>query len=78
MSCCGGKRAQWQAAAPMTRPMGVNQVRNPVQLSLAVPGSAVVRGSATGLTYAFQGRLAQSVDARDAALLLRTGRFRQR
>ncbi len=78
MPCCGGKRAALGTAAPMARPMGVSQVRDPVRLALAVPGSLVVRGSATGLTYAFQGRIAQNVDARDAALLLRTGRFRQR
>lgn len=75
MSCCGGKRANWQTSGAVTRPMGVSQVRNPVQLTFKGPGSIVVRGSATGLTYTFQGALPQQVDGRDAPLLLKTGRF---
>ena len=78
MSCCGGKRAALRTAAPMTRPMGVSQVRDPVRLALAVPGSLVVRGSATGLTYTFHGRMPQQVDGADAGLLLKTGRFQRR
>lgn len=78
MSCCGGKRAAARTVAPMARPMGVTQVRDPVRLALAVPGSLVVRGSATGLTYTFHGRMPQQVDGADAGLLLKTGRFQKR
>jgi hypothetical protein len=81
MSCCGDRRAAWRqpgppVAAAVTRPPAALQ--DPVGLSFTGTGPIAVRGTATGLTYAFPaGSLALNVDARDAPALLRTGRFTQ-
>jgi hypothetical protein len=58
--------------------MGVSQLQNPVQLAFRGPGSLVVQGPATGLTYTFQGRMPQQVDGRDAKLLMKAGQFLRR
>ena len=82
MSCCGGNRAALRAEfqrTPRTPPPSVPPpvLERPVSLAFTGDGPIVVRGSITGLTYGFPaGGEALSVDARDAAGILRSGVFR--
>jgi hypothetical protein len=79
MSCCGQRRAAWRqperpVVAPVTQPPPALQ--SPVSLAFTGAGPIVIRGTTTGLTYAFPaGSVALNVDARDAQSLLGTGRF---
>jgi hypothetical protein len=80
MGCCGHKRAA--ASASLRRTVSapaVSQGQRPTDVSLRYLGakSVRVRGTASGRVYlASSANAAFSVDARDAAALVRTGLFR--
>jgi hypothetical protein len=90
MSCCGSKRAAAGAALRRRDGNTTRQLAASLAASLAAPARAAdmrvrylgvrpvrVRGAASGRTYvasAADSRL--TIDARDAAALIRTGLFR--
>jgi hypothetical protein len=80
MNCCGQKRLA--LTTQMTRPMPAKTrqqpvvLANPTTLMYLGDSSTVVSGSHTGFSYLFASRgKTLSVDARDVAGLLATGRF---
>jgi hypothetical protein len=88
MSCCGQRRSTFTVRLPVTGStpgptLAANRSSAPasggmIPLRSVLAGGMVVRGPATGRQYAFSAAApVQMVEARDAAALLRTSRFRQ-
>ncbi|MCC6317013.1 MAG: hypothetical protein IT361_04905 [Gemmatimonadaceae bacterium] len=81
MSCCGDKRAAARTAfeRPSRAPspsLPSPVLERPVAMAFTGDGPLVVRGSITGLSYAFPAGDALEVDYRDAAGFLSSGTFR--
>lgn len=83
MSCCGGRRAAARAgsiSSPSVQTSSAPRaaLRHPASLVFTGGGPLVVRGAATGLTYAFPpGGVALPVDGRDVQALMASGAFRR-
>jgi hypothetical protein len=75
MGCCGQRRADAaQQISPANRP--VDSSGAVADLRFTQDAAALVRGPVTGRHYQFHNRICnQPIDARDAAILLKSGYF---
>lgn len=76
MACCGQQRA---ALTTLNKPAAVqtsHTAGSSVNVRFKQPSAVLVRGPVTGRHYQFNGSVnTLSVDARDAAALIKTGYF---
>ena len=79
MSCCGNRRAEARRAPTTFVPMTVNSASRSSAETIPIryvhEGRVAVRGGATGTLYQFSSGASTPVAARDARVLVASGRF---